>query len=74
MYVDDSNDVRVKPCFQMMSQHQTFYFLKNPDIFLFNPFDTLSKLLLQIYPHKLKYGLGRQLLKQNICRWHRYQT
>ncbi len=33
MYVDDSNDVRVKPCFQMMSQHQTFYFLKNPDIF-----------------------------------------
>ncbi len=28
--------------------------------FLFNPFDTLSKLLLQIYTYKLKYGLGRQ--------------
>ncbi len=39
--------------------------------FLFNPFDTLSKVLLQIYTYKLKYGLGRHLLRQNICHWHR---
>ncbi len=41
---------------------------QNSDIFLFNPFDTLSKLLLQIYTYMLKYGLGRHLLRQNICR------
>ncbi len=39
--------------------------------FLYNPFDTLSKLLLQMYTYKLKYGLQRNLLRQNICHWHR---